>query len=268
MNQTTATAGAATLLLALLAALAGCQRGNDDGAASSSAAAPPGAATGPAAPAGQTSGEPPASAAAPAGVPPAEDVPPPEGVLRAYVWDCDGGLTLRMKNLYRESAITLEMHEGPRKLPQVVSASGAKYSDGSLTFWTRGSEASFERAGSPPVQCREARAQSLRADARERGVIWRGQGNEPGWTVEIGPGRRVSYVTSYGEQRYDVEATTERGGDEIGVHVYIAETPTGRLKVSVAKEPCADDMSGEAFDHRVVVEHGDRTLRGCATDLR
>jgi len=195
-------------------------------------------------------------------------VPPPEGVLRAYVWECDGGLTLRMKNLYREGAITLEMHEGPRKLPQVVSASGAKYSDGSLTFWTKGSEASFERAGAPPVQCREARAQSLLADARERGVIWRGLGNEPGWTVEIGPGKRMSYVTSYGEQRYDVEATTERGGDEIGVHIFIAETPAGRLKVSVAKEPCADDMSGEAFDHRMVVEHGDRTYRGCATELR
>ena len=263
MNQSTATARAVSLLLASLAALTGCQRSSDDGVG---ATAPPTAATGPSAPD-------PAPAAAeptapPASATPTEDVPPPEGVLRAYVWECDGGLTLRMKNLYREGAITLEMHEGPRKLPQVVSASGAKYSDGSLTFWTKGSEASFERAGAPPVQCREARAQSLLADARERGVIWRGLGNEPGWTVEIGPGKRMSYVTSYGEQRYDVEATTERGGDEIGVHIFIAETPAGRLKVSVAKEPCADDMSGEAFDHRMVVEHGDRTYRGCATELR
>lgn len=265
MNQTPATAGAVTLLLASLAALTGCQRGSDDGAASSSVA-PSTAATAPSAPAEVPAA--PEPAAPPATATPADDVPPPEGVLRAYVWDCDGGLTLRMKNLYRESAVTLEMHEGPRKLSQVVSASGAKYSDGSLTFWTRGSEASFERAGSPPVQCREARAQSLLADARERGVIWRGQGNEPGWTVEIGPGQRLSYVTSYGEQRHDVEVTTERGGDEIGMHIYIAETPAGRLKVSVAKEPCADDMSGEAFDHRMVVEHGDRTHRGCATELQ
>jgi len=265
MIRSNAAGPAAVLLLAALSTLAGCQRSPDP---SSSPSAAPAAATGPSAPAAQAAGETSAPAATATSVPPADDVPPPEGVLRAYVWECDGGLTLRMKNLYREGAITLEMHEGPRKLPQVVSASGAKYSDGSLTFWTKGSEASFERAGAPPVQCREARAQSLLADARERGVIWRGRGNEPGWTVEIGPGQRLSYVTSYGEQRYDVEATTERGGDEIGVHIYIAETPAGRLKVSVAKEPCADDMSGEAFDHRMVVEHGDRTYRGCATELR
>ncbi len=74
--------------------------------------------------------------------------------LQAYVWNCDGDLTLRMKNLLREGAITLEMHEGGRKLPQVVSASGAKYSDGSLTFWTKGDTATLERAGAAPVQCR------------------------------------------------------------------------------------------------------------------
>ena len=55
----------------------------------------------------------------------------------------------------RENAITLDMHEGPRKLPLVVSASGAKYADGSITFWTKGSTATFERKGSAPVECRE-----------------------------------------------------------------------------------------------------------------
>lgn len=265
MFHSNAAIPAAVLLLAALSALTGCQRSPEP---STSSDAQPGAATGPSAPASQAAGGPPAPAAAPASVIPADDVPPPEGVLRAYVWECDGGLSLRMKNLYREGAITLEMHEGPRKLPQVVSASGAKYSDGSLTFWTRGSEASFERAGSPPVQCRELRAESLLADARERGVTYRGRGNEPGWTVEIGPGQRLSFVTNYGEQRYDVEAATGRGGGESGPQVYVADTPAGRLEVSVAKESCTDDMSGEAFDHRMVVEHGGTTLRGCATQLR
>jgi membrane-bound inhibitor of C-type lysozyme len=95
-------------------------------------------------------------------------------VLRAYVWECDDGLKLRMKNLYREDAVTLEMHDGPRKLTHVIAASGAKYSDGSLTFWTKGSAARLERQGSAPVACRELRAESIRADARERGVRYRG----------------------------------------------------------------------------------------------
>ena len=205
--------------------------------------------------------------AAPAAAVTAE-VPPPEGVLRAYVWDCDGGLTLRMKNLYREDAITLEMHEGPRRLPLVVSASGAKYSDGSLTFWTEGDTAILEREGTAPVNCRESRYASLLADARERGVRYRGRGNEPGWTVEVGPGARLEFVTNYGQERHAFDAATESGSETAGARVVRAEQGDHRIKVSVTTEPCTDDMSGEHFEQLVVVEFGGKSFRGCGTALQ
>lgn len=242
----------ASLLLAALATLAGCKRAGEEVAA-------------------PVVVEPPAAVepvtAAPAAAPPVDDAPP-EGVLRAYVWDCDGGLTLNMKNLYREDAITLDMHEGPRKLPQVVSASGAKYSDGSITFWTKGSTATFERAGSAPVECREMRARSLVADARERGVRYRGTGNEPGWMMEIGPGTRLTYVTLYGEERHQFANVTEHDGGETGVRVFSADTDQGPLKVTVATATCQDDMSGDEFDHRMVVEWAGESRRGCATAVQ
>jgi len=254
MRPSVTAATTAALLLVAHAMLTGCDRGSVEHAPT---------ATGPTAPAEPV----PAPAASPARSPGNGDVPPPEGVLRAYVWECDGGLTLRMKNLYRENAITLEMHEGPRKLPLVVSASGARYSDGSLTFWSKGSTATFERAGSAPVQCREARAQSLLADARERGVHYRGIGNEPGWTVEVGPGTRLEFVTNYGQETHTFGTMTTGGGDEIEAQVFIAEQGAQRLEVKVVKEACADDMSGEAFTHRMQVEFGGRSYRGCATAL-
>lgn len=240
------------LLLSALATLAGCERAAEEAAAPAVA-------------------EPPAAVAPATDVPatsPPADVAPPEGVLRAYVWDCDGGLTLYMKNLYREDAITLDLHEGPRKLPQVVSASGARYSDGSITFWTKGSTATFERAGSAPVECRELRARSLLADARERGVRYRGTGNEPGWLVEIGPGTRLTYVAMFGEERHEFATVTERDGAETGVRVYIADTDKGPFKVTVSREICLDDMSGDEFDHRMIVEWGEETRRGCATAVQ
>jgi putative lipoprotein len=243
---------AAALLVATLTMVAGCNRGGEEAAA-------PVASTPPAAVA------PPVEAPAPA---PAEEPAPPEGVLRAYVWECDGGVKLNMKNLFREDAITLDMHEGPRKLPRVPSASGAKYSDGSITFWTKGGTATFERAGSAPVECRELRAASLLADARARGVLYRGTGNEPGWLVEIGPGNRLTYVTQFGEERHDFATIPERGGEEIGVRVFVADTDRGRFKVTVAKETCLDDMSGDEFDHRMLVEWGEETRRGCATAVQ
>jgi len=242
----------ASLPIVAMAALVGCKPAGNEAAAP--VVAEPPAATVP------TTGT-------PASAPPADEAPP-EGVLRAYVWECDGGLTLNMKNLFRENAITLEMHEGPRKLPQVVSASGARYSDGSITFWTKGSTATFERAGSAPVECRELRARSLVADARERGVRYRGTGNEPGWLVEIGPGTRLTYVTMYGEERHEFATFTERDGEQTGVRVFTADTDKGPFTVTVARETCLDDMSGDEFDHRMVVEWGEETRRGCATAVQ
>lgn len=241
----------AFLLLAALATLAGCGRADEESTETAVAEPPPAVAP---------------AAEAPA-APPLADVAPPEGVLRAYVWKCDGGLTLNMKNLYREDAITLDLHEGPRRLPLVVSASGAKYSDGSITFWTKGGTATFERAGSAPVECQELRARSLVADARERGVRYRGTGNEPGWLVEIGPGTRLAYVTGFGAERHEFPTAIERSG-ETGARVFVAETDTGPLSVSVTNEPCVDDMSGDAFDHRMVVEWAGEIRRGCATAVQ
>ena len=246
-------AAATALLLVSLPILTACNRSQDQPAPS---------ATEPVA-------APESSPAAQAARPSADsDVPPPEGVLRAYVWNCDGGLTLNMKNLYREAAITLDLPEGPRRLPQVVSASGASYSDGSLTFWTKGDTATLERQGSAPVQCREARYESLLADARERGVRFRGRGNEPGWTVEIGPGTRLEFVTDYGQERHAFDAASESGSETAGARVFRAEHGSQRIKVSVTTEACTDDMSDERFAQQMIVEFGGRSYRGCATTLQ
>ena len=87
----------------------------------------------------------------------------------------------------REKAIAIDFHDGTRRLDQTVSASGVRYADSVVVFWTKGSTATLERQGTPPVQCEERRADSLREDARVRGVVYRGLGNEPGWVLEVGP---------------------------------------------------------------------------------
>ena len=243
----------APFFIATLAVLAGCKQRAGEEVAAPVESAPPAAVT------PQVSSPPPA---------PADEPAPPEGVLRAYVWECDGGLTLNMKNLFREDAITLDMHEGPRKLPHVASGSGAKYSDGSITFWSKGVTATFERAGSAPVECRELRARSLVADARERGVLYRGTGNEPGWLVEIGPGSRIVYVTMFGEERHEFTNTAEGGGAAAGARIFTAETDQGSFAVTVTEETCIDDMSGDELDHRMLVEWRGETRRGCATAVQ
>ena len=95
---------------------------------------------------------------------PAPDLP--EGVLRAYVWSCEDGQKIVMRNLLREKAIAIDLHDGTRRLEQTTSASGARYQDSFVTFWTKGGIATIERRGAPLVKCTELREESIKVDAR------------------------------------------------------------------------------------------------------
>lgn len=192
---------------------------------------------------------------------------PPDGVLRAYVWECDDGQTLRVRNLYRENAVSIELHEGARRLPLVTSASGAKYADETVSFWSKGGTATFERKGHPAINCTEARAKSLLADAKLRGVAYRAQGNEPGWLVEVGPGSSLLYLANYGQERHEFDSVTT-SDDGAGALTISGEHDGQPIEVTLVREPCADDMSGAEFDHRAVVEFEGRELRGCGTAVR
>jgi membrane-bound inhibitor of C-type lysozyme len=238
-------------LFAFTAALAGCSRKTDETPAAAQ----------PAASAAATAQHAPSEATAA----PTEDVP--DGVLVAYVWDCDDGTSLAMKNLLREKAIVLDLHEGPRHLPQVVSASGAKYDDGSVSFWTKGDTAMFERKGSAVVNCRDNRARSLVADARARGVAYRGQGNEPGWILEISPPGKIVFNTNFGQERHEFQGATVTGEAASGAEYRAANGETD-IAATVTRETCRDDMAGTQFDYSFVVQFGGRTYRGCGNDVR
>ena len=250
--MTIALALSSRLFLASLAgialiAVAGCQRKEtpaDESAAEAKTAAP-------------------APAAAPAPTPAVDEFP--AGVLRAYVWQCADGQTLVMRNLLREKAIAIDFHDGTRRLDQTVSASGARYADGVMVFWTKGSTATLERQGAPAVRCEERRADSLREDARARGVVYRALGNEPGWILEIGPASKLTWTTNFGQDRYDFEQA-EATATTDGASVYSAQKDVVSLKATIRAERCVDDGDVE-YDHVVTVESGGQTYHGCGTRL-
>jgi membrane-bound inhibitor of C-type lysozyme len=202
-------------------------------------------------------------AAAPTPTPAPDEFP--AGVLRAYVWQCADGQTLVMRNLLREKAIAIDFHDGTRRLDQTVSASGARYADGVMVFWTKGSAATLERQGAPVVQCKERRADSLREDARARGVVYRALGNEPGWILEIGPASKLSWTTNYGQDRYEFEQALATATPD-GTNVYTAQQDAVSLKATIKAERCVDDGDVE-YDHVVTVESGGETYHGCGMRL-
>jgi putative lipoprotein len=190
----------------------------------------------------------------------------PEGVLRAYAWQCTDGQEILMRNLLRERAITIGLPDGEHRLEQTVSASGARYAnaDATIVFWTRGDTATLERRGSAVVPCRERRADSLREDARLRGVIYRALGNEPGWTLEIGPQTRLDWVTLYGAERHAFTTSTATVTSD-GIS-YTAGQGANSIKVAIRAGRCVDD--GEiAYDYTATVEFRGTAYPGCASKL-
>jgi putative lipoprotein len=191
----------------------------------------------------------------------------PPGILLAYVWDCDDGTSLTMDNLLAERAIALQLPDGPRRLPQVVAASGVKYDDGAVSFWTKGNTAMLQRKDGPVVNCTESRPKSLLADARTRGVTYRGAGNEPGWVLEIVAPDRLVFVTNYGQDRHEFDGAAVSGNPESGAK-YQAADGGQSIRAMLKLEPCQDDMAGTPFDYSLIVEFGGRTYRGCAASTR
>jgi putative lipoprotein len=55
---------------------------------------------------------------------------------------------LRFDVEFVDDAAVLYLPSGPLKLPQVISGSGARYSDGETTFWIKGDDAYMEINGS------------------------------------------------------------------------------------------------------------------------
>ena len=102
--------------------------------------------------------------------------------------------------------------------------------------------------------------------AAERGVAFRGVGQEPGWYVEVDGGEapRLHAMLDYGERTLDIASTEPmpgeqgfRGTGSDGTEV-IVRTFAG---------PCFDGMSGHRFPVKVEFIVGTATYNGCGAYL-
>jgi putative lipoprotein len=187
-------------------------------------------------------------------------------VLRAHVWACDDGSTRHTSTTAAGDAIVLHLPDGDRRLPQVIAASRAKYEDASTVFWTKGAEATVERKPGAAQTCREQRALSLVADAKARGVTFRGSGNEPGWLLEIGPDDTLTFEDRYGGSRVTYDAGPAQTAAD-GSATYVGTRAADTIRVTLRQQSCQDSMSGDGFPTTVEVEVNGQRRQGCGTNL-
>ena len=188
--------------------------------------------------------------------------------LQAHVWKCDDGTAIQTRNLTSPPSVTLRIGAETRTLPQVRAASGARYEDATMLFWTKGDSATFQRKPGNATDCREVRAQSLLEDARVRGVTFRGVGNEPGWLLEIGPDNRVMFEDGYGSMRVVFQSLPPLSNTQPGVTIHQNTSSAYQMKITLRRQTCADTMSDETFPYSVDIEVEGAKRRGCGQTLR
>jgi membrane-bound inhibitor of C-type lysozyme len=108
----------------------------------------------------------PPATAAPAGTPPVQ--PPPAASTFNARFTCED---LTVAAAFEPSRAVLSMPGRTLTLPQAVSASGARYSDGTTTFWNKGREATFELDGRSRHCVEAGAATSWTASAGQVGPV-------------------------------------------------------------------------------------------------
>jgi uncharacterized membrane protein/membrane-bound inhibitor of C-type lysozyme len=150
-------------------------------------------------------------------------------------------------------------------LSQVRSASGTKYVEGDIEFWSKGDEAMVTVGDQQHFNCTLVPWRVPWEDARRRGVEFRAVGNEPGWSLEIQGEKHLLFLGDYGMQRV---ALPNPGVQTQGnVRRYHAITESVELQLEIVQQSCFDSMSGEPFPNQVTVTLDGDIFYGCGRDL-
>jgi putative lipoprotein len=161
--------------------------------------------------------------------------------------------------------VALYTSSDQRALPQVPAASGVKYTDDEVTFWSHGNEAMLDLGSRKYTQCQLNRRRIPWEVARRRGVDFRAVGQEPGWYLEMTHEQQLLFVAAYGGQRILLPTPEPvlKGERE----TYEVADNAHQLRVEISLQHCTDSMSGEAFDSSVQLTLDGKHYEGCGETL-
>jgi len=166
------------------------------------------------------------------------------------------------------ATVTLPKRFAPRvrELVQTRAASGARYEGAGAVIWNKGDEAIVVIDGQTYRSCTRVARPSPWDDARRRGVVFRGIGQEPGWMLEVFPDH-IQYVGDYGQQTLRFSRTSDSVDTSAGRFIYRGQTESHRMSAVIEKTPCTDVMSGESFSHTVTLRLDGKAFDGCGRVL-
>lgn len=184
---------------------------------------------------------------------------------RTFVYECDGGYNFTAR-IEGETA-WLFLPRQTVKLNHVRSGSGAKYSNGQITVWSKGDKARLETGEEKHLYCRNNRAKAVWEAAKLNGVDFRAVGNKPGWYLEISRGDKFVFVGDYGRTRYEFTRPDPQVNTQERGTTYRVRAGGHDLNIVIEGRPCRDTISREAFESTVTVILDGKKYRGCGRAL-
>ena len=185
--------------------------------------------------------------------------------LEAFGYDCQGNYVVAHFKP-GSNGVWLFLPSLTLMAPQLPSGSGARYSDGTVTFWSKGETALLDMGDGVDLQCTEDRRRSLVEDAKLRGMDFRGTGNEPPWVLEMDSEELILF-TGYDRLRYRFPNHGHKDGPQERESLWHSSRDGHTVEIILTGLECADSMSGEQFETRVQITLDQMVWTGCGQAL-
>jgi len=114
-------------------------------------------------------------------------------------------------------------------------------------------------------KCQRNRAREPRIAGQLHPVDFRGQGNEPGWLVELSNQHTLAISMNYGADQVIFDAPEVYQVDQ-AIH-YSAKVGQDYTRLVIKVAACVDNMSGEQFAARVQLTYRGENYNGCGRVL-
>ncbi len=155
---------------------------------------------------------------------------------------------------------------GMRVLKHAISASGARYRDSVMTYWSKGDDATLEYKGKT-YNCSINPQFSLVEDAKFRGVTFRAEGGEQAWTAEVTGNNIDIYLNGYSEKYSFIKADSEVN-TKTGITVYKAEKDGHNLELVINKKRCEKGADGIPVGFKVEAVLDGKNYSGCGDKVK
>lgn len=188
------------------------------------------------------------------------------------VFNCSGNdrsLAFTVRTMGEKLALWLPLELGRPYLvlEQAPAASGARYEAENVMVWLHDNEATLDIDGETFKSCVRDSYASVWEHAKLGGVDFRATGNEPGWVLEIRHRTSLLLNYDYGESVIETQMTGPVDDVAARQSTFTATADGQTVTIRISAERCTDTMSGFEFESTVVVNIGERELRGCGRAL-